>query len=131
VVSGTLTNEPCAELTKAIIGASVEVHKQLGPGLLESVYEACLAHELRALGLSCQRQLDVPVQYKGELIDTGFRMDMLVDGQVVLELKAIDKVIPIHEAQLLTYLRLSNKKVGLIINFNSKLLVDGITRRVL
>ena len=126
-MAGSLTDGPCAEMTKQIIGAAIEVHKELGPGLLESVYEACLVHELRAMGLSVQRQLDVPVVYKGERIDVGFRMDMLVEGQVVLELKAIEKVQPIHEAQLLTYLRLTNQKVGLIINFNTKLLVDGIT----
>jgi GxxExxY protein len=120
---------PCAELTNAI-GAAIEVHRHLGPGLLESAYEACLAHELAARGLAFQRQVELPLLYKGQRVDAGFRMDLLVEGQVIVELKAVDKVHPVHEATLLTYMKLADKKVGLIINFHVKLLVDGITRRV-
>jgi GxxExxY protein len=122
---------PCAPLTQAIIGAAIEVHRTLGPGLLESAYEACLAYELTARGISFRRQLEVPINYKGQAIDTGFRLDFLVEDQVIVELKAVDKVIPIHEAQLLTHLKLMQKKVGLVINFNTRLLKDGIARRIL
>jgi GxxExxY protein len=122
---------PYADLTHKVIGAAIEVHRELGPGLLESVYEACLVHELGLAGLSSLRQRDVPVIYKGVRIDVGFRLDVLVEGQVLVELKAIEKVLPVHEAQLLTYMKLTNAKVGLILNFNTKLLADGVTRRVL
>src|SRR5882724_5555974 len=122
---------PCADLTHKVIGAGIEVHRDLGPGLLESVYESCFVHELRLAGLSYERQRDVPVHYKGVRIDVGFQLDVLVEGNVPVELKAIEKVLPIHEAQLLTYMKLTNAKVGLILNFNSQLLAEGITRRVL
>ena len=120
-----------SSLTEAIIGAAIEVHRELGPGLLESVYESCLAHELTARGLKFERQLPVPAIYKGIPIDIGFRADFVVEATVVLELKAIDRVAAVHEAQLMTYLRLTGKRVGLLINFNTKLLKDGIVRRVL
>jgi GxxExxY protein len=129
-MNGVVTDGPGAEVTKKIIGAAIEVHRELGPGLLESVYETCLSHELTAGGISHRRQVELPIVYKGNRIDVGFRMDILVEGQVIVELKAIEKVLPIHEAQLLTHLRLADMRVGLLINFNSKLLVDGITRRV-
>jgi GxxExxY protein len=130
-MNGLATDGPCGELTGSIIGAAIEVHKSLGPGLLESAYEACLMHELAARRLGFRRQLELPVTYKGATLDVGYRLDLLVEDQVVVEIKAIEKVLPIHEAQLHTYLKLTGKRVGLIINFNSKLLVDGITRRVL
>ncbi len=122
---------PNQAVTEAIIGAAIEVHNALGPGLLESAYEACLAHELTLRGVPSLRQLDVPVMYKGQRVDCGFRIDMLVSDSVVVELKAVDKIIPIHEAQMLTYMKLSDKRIGLLINFNVRLLKDGITRRIL
>jgi GxxExxY protein len=119
------------DLTGRIIGAAMRVHTALGPGLLESVYEACLAHELAAIALGVQRQVELPVEYGGIRIDAGFRIDLLVDRRVVVELKAVERVLPIHEAQLLTYLRLSGLHTGLLLNFNVTRLTDGITRRVL
>jgi GxxExxY protein len=119
------------ELTKTIIGAAIEVHKQLGPGLLESAYEECLCHELQQRGLSFQRQVSLPVVYKEIRLDCGYQMDIVVENSVVVELKAIEGLLPIHEAQLMTYLRLSGKRVGLLINFNVAVLKDGIMRRVL
>jgi GxxExxY protein len=119
------------EITGAIIGAAIEVHRNLGPGLLENVYEECLCHELHLREIPFQRQLTIPVSYKGIKLDCGYRIDMLVDSEVVLELKAIEQVLPVHEAQLLTYLRATGKKVGLLINFNVPNLRGGIIRRVL
>lgn len=118
------------ETTGAIIASAIEVHRHFGPGLLESVYEACLARELEDRGHAVQRQLSLPVEYKGTNIDIGFRIDMLVDDSVVVELKSIEAVSKVHEAQLLTYLRLSKKRVGLLINFNVQVLTNGIMRRV-
>jgi len=118
------------ELTEAIIGAAIEVHKELGPGLLESAYEECLCHELSLRGLCFHRQVSLPVQYKKVKLDCGYRMDVVVAEAVVLELKAVEEILPIHEAQLITYLKLSKKPVGLLINFNVPLLKDGILRRV-
>jgi len=120
-----------SRITDAIIGAAIEVHKTLGPGLLESAYESCLAHELIARGLSVRLQVSLPVQYKGQRIDCGYRIDMIVDDAVVVEVKAVEKFAPIHEAQLITYLRLSGFRVGLILNFNVRRMTDGIMRRVL
>ena len=115
-------------LTESIIGASIEVHRVLGPGLLESAYEECLAFELGQRGHALQRQVPLPVIYKGVQMDAGYRLDLLVDGTVIVELKAVDQFEPIHQAQLLTYLRLSNLKVGLIINLNVPVLKQGIRR---
>jgi GxxExxY protein len=119
------------KLTEEIIGAAIAVHKAMGPGLLESVYEVCLAHELIKRDLRAERQVEVPVKYDSVTLDCGFRIDLLVNDEVVIELKAVEKLQPIHEAQLMTYLRLSGKRVGLIINFNSLRFRDGIIRRVL
>ncbi len=119
------------ELTHDIRGAAIEVHKELGPGLLESAYEECLFHELRLRELSVRRQVVVPVAYKGVTLDCGYKLDLLVEDKVVLELKSVDCIAPIHEAQLLTYLKLSGKRVGLLMNFNSVLMTEGITRLVL
>ena len=119
------------ELTRQIIGAAIEVHRHLGPGLLQSVYEACLVHELAERGLVVDRQVELPVRYKNVSIDCDYRVDLIINDQVVVELKAVETVHPIHEAQLMTYLRLSGKQVGLLINFNVRLLRDGITRRVM
>ncbi len=118
-------------ITEQVIGAAIRVHQALGPGLLESAYEACLAHELAQQSLSFERQVEIPIVYRGNSLDCGFRIDLLVQDKVVVELKAVGKLMPIHEAQLMTYLRLSGKKVGLLINFNVLRLKDGIMRRVL
>ena len=118
-------------LSKEIIGAAIEVHRQLGPGLLESAYEECLAYELSQRDLPFERQKPVPVSYKDVQLDCGFRLDLLVGGLVVVELKAVDKLVPIHQAQRLTYLKLTGCKLGLLLNFNVLRLRDGIKRVVL
>ena len=117
--------------TSPIIGAAIEVHRQLGPGLLESACEECLCHELHLRGLEFRRQVDLPVMYKGLRLDCGYKLDLIVQNEVILELKSVEKLHPIHEAQLLTYLRLAEKRVGLLINFNVPQLTQGIIRRVL
>jgi GxxExxY protein len=117
--------------TAPIIGAAIEAHRALGPGLLESAYEECLCHELHLRGRVFQRQVDLPVSFKGLKFDCGYKIDLIVDDLVVLELKCVEKILPIHQAQLLTYLKLSGKHVGLLINFNVPLLTQGIIRRVL
>jgi len=117
-------------LTEAVIGAAIEVHRVLGPGLLESVYERCLCYELKLRGIEHQRQVALPVVYKGVPIDAELYMDVVVQHQLVLELKAVDAVHPIHEAQLLTYLKLSGIHRGLLLNFNIRLLKEGIKRLV-
>ena len=118
-------------LSKEIIGAAIEVHRQLGPGLLESAYEQCLAFELSARGIPFERETPVPVTYKDVQLDCGYRLDFLVSGLVVVELKAVDRLAPIHEAQMLTYLRLTKCKLGLLLNFNEVRMRDGIKRLVL
>lgn len=119
------------QLTEQIIGAAIEVHRELGPGLLESAYEQCFCHELHLRRLAFQCQLDLPVMYKGIKLDCGYRLDVVVADSVVIELKSVEQILPIHHAQLLTYLRLSGKRVGLLINFNVSVLKNGIVRRVL
>ncbi|MEK6703809.1 MAG: GxxExxY protein [Planctomycetota bacterium] len=119
------------DLTEKIIGAAIDVHRALGPGLLESVYEACLAFELTDRGIPNQRQVPLPVEYREVRVDVGFRIDLLVDNAVIVEIKAIEGLIPIHEAQLFTHLRLSKHRVGLLINFNCIVLTKQIKRRVL
>jgi GxxExxY protein len=119
------------EITQKIIGAAIEVHKTIGPGLLESAYEECLAHEMRIRGLNFERQVQLPVAYKGVTLDCGYRLDFLVEKAVVVELKAVESLQPIHEAQVLTYLKLGGWTVGLLINFNVSVLRDGIKRVVL
>ena len=119
------------DLTGRIIGAAIEVHKALGPGLLESAYEECLCRELDLKELSYERQKELPIEYKGVKLECGYRLDVVVDGKVILELKACENMEPIHEAQLLTYLKLTNIKVGLLINFNVPVLKDGIKRVVI
>jgi GxxExxY protein len=118
------------ELTGAVIGASIEVHKVLGPGLLESTYEECLCHELQLRNISFERQKSLPVEYKGVRLDCGYRLDVVVEDAVILELKACDRLEPIHQAQLLTYLKLANLSVGLLLNFNVPVMKDGILRVV-
>ncbi len=119
------------KLTSRIIGAAIRVHRSLGPGLLESAYETCLVHELISRRLRIQRRFIGPVLYGAVRIDTGYRIDLLVEDRVIVELKSVDRIDPIHEAQLLTYLRLADKPVGLLINFNVLRLRDGIVRRAL
>lgn len=119
------------EITDKIIGAAIEVHRVLGPGLLESAYEECLCHELELRGLAFQRQVQLPVRYKEVLLNCGYRLYLVVAEAVVVELKAVERLEPVHESQLLTYLRLSQLRVGLLINFNVALLKQGIVRRIL
>jgi GxxExxY protein len=119
------------ELTKQIIAAAIEVHQHLGPGLLESVYEECLCCELSIRNIPFERQKPLPIEYKGVKIECSYRMDVVVDGKVVVEIKCADLIAPVHEAQVLTYLKLSNVKVGLILNFYSAVLKTGIKRLVL
>jgi GxxExxY protein len=116
------------EATEGIVGAAIEVHRALGPGLLESVYEECLAMELGLRGIAYARQQPVPLNYKGQRVGTDLRIDLVVNDRVVVELKAVEKLLPVHEAQILTYLRLTQKQIGLLINFNVPLLKDGIRR---
>ena len=118
------------DLTGTVIGAAIEVHRILGPGLLESAYEECLCRELTLRNIPFERQMPLPLKYKGTAIDCGYRLDMVVGQEVVVELKACSSLEPIHEAQLLTYLRLTGIKVGLLINFNVPVLRDGIRRLV-
>ncbi len=118
------------DLTSQVIGAAIEIHKVLGPGLLESVYEECLCHELSLRNIVYKRQLKLPVTYKGVKLDCGYRIDVLVSESVIVEIKTVDTLQPIHEAQLLTYLKITGLKVGLLINFNVLILKDGIKRIV-
>ncbi|GAB3799103.1 GxxExxY protein [Spirosoma humi] len=117
-------------LSRKIIGASIEVHRELGPGLLESVYEECLAFELKKLGFYVERQVELPVIYKGHILNKTFIMDIVVDELVVIELKAVQEVMPIHHTQMITYLRMAQLKLGLLINFNVELLRNGIHRKI-
>jgi GxxExxY protein len=117
-------------LTEATIGAAMEVHRALGPELLESTYEMCLCRELAIRGIPFERQVPIPVEYKGVKLDCGYRTDIVVDGTILLEIKAIDSLLPIHDAQLLSYLKLGGWKIGLLINFNVELLKNGLRRRV-
>lgn len=119
------------EISNRIIGAAIEVHKQLGPGLLESAYEQCLAHEFTLRKIDYLRQPAVPLTYKGYSIDCSYRLDFLVEGKVVVEIKAIDAILPVHQAQVLTYLRLGDWRLGLLINFHVPLLKNGIVRLAL
>ena len=118
-------------MTDRIIGLAIEVHRALGPGLLESAYEECLCYELDAHKIPFRRQVPLPVVYKSVRLDCGYRMDLVVADKTVLELKTVERLLPLHEAQLLTYLKLSGIHTGLLMNFNSAVLKDGIKRRVL
>ena len=116
------------DISGSIINAAMEVHTVLGPGLLESTYEKCLKHELSLRKLTALSQVTLPINYKNKIIDEGYRLDLLVENQIIVELKTVEKFIPLHEAQLLSYLKMSNKKVGLLINFNVTRLKYGIKR---
>ena len=119
------------ELSRQVIGCALEVHRELGPGLLESAYERCLAHELTLKGIRFELEKAMPVEYKGAQIDCGYRLDLLVDGKIILEIKAVAAIEPIHEAQILTYMKLAKVRTGLLINFNVPLLRHGIQRFML
>ena len=119
------------DLTDKIIGAAIEVHRTLGPGLLESAYQVCMEHECKLQKISFERQVDLPLNYKGIDLDAGYLIDLIFDKRVIVELKAVERVIPVHEAQLLTYMKLTGIRVGLLLNFNVPVLKDGIYRRVL
>ena len=121
---------PVNQVTSKIIGAAMKVHTMLGPGLLESAYHACLLHELRKQGLTVETQVGLPVVYDGEQIDLGYRIDLIVNDAVILEIKCVEAIIPVHQAQLLSYMRLSGRHVGLLINFHVVHLRDGIKRLV-
>ena len=125
-----IKKERLNRITEGIIGAAIEVHRDLGPGLLESAYETCLAFELVERGLKVEQQKPLPVVYREVKLDCGYRLDLLVEEAVIVEVKAVDRLAPIHKAQLLSYLRLSGCKVGLLVNFNVKVLKDGIRRVV-
>ena len=116
------------EITGQVVDAAMKVHTKLGPGLLESAYEACLAYELRQRGLKVETQVSLPIKYEGVQLDVGYRIDLFVESRVIVELKAVEKMIPLYEAQLLSYLKQSGHKVGLLINFNVERLKDGIKR---
>mgnify|MGYP001120133066 CR=1 FL=1 len=116
------------ELTHSVIGCAIEVHKNLGPGLLESTYESCLIYELNKLGLTAKSQVDLPVYYKDTYINAGYRLDVLLPDKLIIELKSVEKLLPIHSAQLITYMKLANVSAGLLINFNTIKLIDGIKR---
>jgi len=119
------------ELSNKIIGCAIEVHKQLGPGLLENTYKQCLGYELSQLGINFQIETELPVIYKNVKINCGYRIDILVENQIIIELKAVESLQPVHEAQILTYMKLSNISIGLLINFNQKYLKNGLKRFVL
>ena len=118
-------------LTSKIIGAAIEIHRILGPGLLESAYQVCMEHESKLQGIPCEHLVELPLNYKGINLGTGYVIDLVYDRRVIVEPKAVERVIPVHEAQLLTYMRLTGIRVGLLINFNVPVLKDGIYRRVL
>ena len=118
------------KLTECIIGCAIEVHKAIGPGLLESAYEECLCFELTQAGLAFQRQVPLPVKYKSVSLDCGYRLDVIVENEIIIEIKAVERIISIHEAQLLSYLRMLDKQVGLILNFHSSVMKYGIERIV-
>ena len=120
-----------SDLTYQIIGLAMRVHRRLGPGLLEAVYDACLCHELDRAGIAFRRQVPIPLIYEGVRLDCGYVADIIVKEQVILEIKSVERILPVHEAQMLTHLRLGHYQVGLLINFNTVSLTDGITRRVL
>ena len=119
------------KLSDAVIGRAIEVHRHLGPGLLESAYEECLCHELACAGIAHRRQVNLPVTYKGHRLDMDYRLDVVVQECLVVEIKATEKLLPIHEAQVITYLRLSGIPVGLLLNFNAVVLKSGIRRLML
>jgi len=118
------------EIGSIVVDSAIKVHKSLGPGLLESAYEACLAYEIQKTGLNVQRQAGLPLKYEDVVLDVGYRVDILIEKKVILELKAVEKLLPIHQAQILSYLKLSNCKLGFLMNFNVYRMKDGVRRLV-
>ena len=125
-----MSKEQLNRISGIILDSAIEVHRNLGPGLLESVYEVCLCKELQLRNLKYLRQVPLPVNYKGSLLDAEYKIDILVENEIIVELKAVEVLLPVHEAQLLTYLKLADKKLGLLINFNVPKLVDGFKRMI-
>jgi GxxExxY protein len=125
---GRLDRDALNSLSSRIIAAAIEIHSTIGPGLLESIYRACMIHELQASGLDVAAERTVPIRYKNLVLEGGYRLDLLVEDEIIVELKSVETVLPVHGAQLLSYLRLTNKSLGLLINFNVPRLVQGITR---
>ncbi|MHB1134850.1 MAG: GxxExxY protein [Chloroflexota bacterium] len=125
------SSTPEHSLTEQVIGAAIEVHRHLGPGLLEAVYQACLARELTLRQVPFEQEVPLPVEYKGVRLDCGYRLDFVVGGTVVVELKAVDELRPVHEAQLMTYLKVTGCRVGLLVNFNVSALKQGLRRKVI
>lgn len=119
---------PSWTVSEAVIGCALRVHRALGPGLLESTYGSCLAHEMALAGVAFEREVALPVRYRGFVLETGYRLDFLVSGELVLEVKSVDALSPVHEAQLATYLKFSGKRIGLLLNFNVRMLKDGLHR---
>lgn len=119
------------ELSRKIIGLAIEVHRELGPGLLENVYSKCLEKEFEMNGMKCETEKEIPVYYKGQKVDCGYRIDIIVENKILIELKSVEKILPIHQAQILTYMKLTGIKVGLLINFNEMILKNGLKRFVL
>ena len=126
-----LSTKELNDLSREVIGAAISVHRELGPGLLESAYEACLAYELRSMGVIVEQQKPLPLQYRGVTLDCGYRLDLLLEGALIIEVKAIEQILPVHKAQLLSYLSLSGCRLGLLMNFNVEVLRTGIKRLVL
>ena len=131
ITEHTETRKELNELTEIVIGCAIEVHRSLGPGLLESTYEMCLCRELSLRNILCERQKPIPVIYKGVKLDCGYRADLIIDGRILVEIKSIEQTAAIHDAQLLSYLKLSGMKVGLLINFNVRMLTHGVRRKIL
>lgn len=125
-----MTQDEYNKISSIIIGAAIEVHRELGPGLLESVYEYCLAEELRKRQLIVEEQVHLPIIYKGQKLNKEFIIDLLVEKEIIIELKTVETVLPVHEVQLVTYLKLAHKRLGLLINFNVSVLRDGVVRKV-
>ena len=125
-----MDREEYNRLSREIIGAAIEVHRELGPGLLESVYESCLISELKARGIDVKNQIVLPLYYKGNKLEKDFKLDLLVEDEIIVELKAVEEIKDVHEVQLVTYLRLANKKLGLLINFNVPVLNRGVRRKI-
>ena len=123
-----MRTEEINNLSGQILDAAIEVHRNLGPGLLESVYEICLTEELTERSIKVERQVNLPIKYKGKILSKEFFIDLLVENEIIIELKTVDKILPVHEAQLLTYLKLADRKLGLLINFNEALLKNGYRR---
>ena len=125
-----MNKEEINRLSGIILDSAIDVHRHLGPGLLESVYEVCLCKELDLRKVNYWRQLSLPVKYKGDLLDAEYKIDVMVENEIIIELKAVEELMPVHEAQLLTYLKLADKKLGLLINFNVPKLIDGFKRMI-